>query len=427
MADQVAGLKAHNIDACAAVNGLLSLPERADVLDRVRLGDISTDELMGVAGLTAAQLRKSFADLEALGLASNDTALTAFVHAGVQRGSRERLQTAAAMETALIAELRQLAPDFGKGDAAPLNLRLACQHFKDTGFPSALPEILRRLLYSLAADGRDEDGGTGSLGLKRLDGESIHVTLQREWTALDITAERRRLAAQCLLDHLLGTLPPGTRGTDLLAETTMGKLTAALTAGLALNGKIKDPQKAIERALLWLHEQEIIRLNKGLAVFRPAMTIRLDNDWKKQFGAGDFEPLRIHYEEQVIQIHVMAEYVKVGLQKMADALRLAMDYFVLRQEDFLQRWLPGREKELHRQTTPESWQTIVESLGNKAQRDIVADPRENANVLVLAGPGSGKTRVLVHRIAYLVRCPAASWRSPITVMPRRRSASVCTC
>ncbi len=31
-----------------------------------------------------------------------------------------------------------------------------------------------------------------------------------------------------LLEHLLACLPEGTRGTDLLAETTLGKLLAAL-------------------------------------------------------------------------------------------------------------------------------------------------------------------------------------------------------
>ena len=39
MADQVAGLEAQGIGSCVAINGLLSMPERADALDRVRLGD----------------------------------------------------------------------------------------------------------------------------------------------------------------------------------------------------------------------------------------------------------------------------------------------------------------------------------------------------------------------------------------------------
>ena len=39
MADQVAGLEAQDIGSCVAINGLLSMPERADALDRVRLGD----------------------------------------------------------------------------------------------------------------------------------------------------------------------------------------------------------------------------------------------------------------------------------------------------------------------------------------------------------------------------------------------------
>lgn len=41
MADQVAGLEARGITSCVSINGLLSMPERADALDRVRLGDVS--------------------------------------------------------------------------------------------------------------------------------------------------------------------------------------------------------------------------------------------------------------------------------------------------------------------------------------------------------------------------------------------------
>ena len=156
----------------------------------------------------------------------------------------------------------------------------------------------------------------------------------------------------------------------------------------------------MDRALLWLHEQEVIRLNRGLTVFRPAMTIRLKQE-RRSFAQADFASLNLHYDEQILQIHVMAEYVQQGLGAMADAVQMTMDYFSLPRDEFLRRWLPDREAEISRQTTPESWRTIVESLNNPVQRRIVADGREQTNVLVLAGPGSGKTRVLVHRIAWL--------------------------
>ena len=54
MADQVAGLEARGVSSCVTVNGLLSMPERADALDRVRLGDagillISPEQLRSVS------------------------------------------------------------------------------------------------------------------------------------------------------------------------------------------------------------------------------------------------------------------------------------------------------------------------------------------------------------------------------------------
>ncbi|NIN34761.1 MAG: UvrD-helicase domain-containing protein, partial [Gammaproteobacteria bacterium] len=43
---------------------------------------------------------------------------------------------------------------------------------------------------------------------------------------------------------------------------------------------------------------------------------------------------------------------------------------------------------------------------NEAQRDAVAAP--TGNILVLAGAGSGKTRVLVHRIAWYIKTDQAT-------------------
>lgn len=382
---------------------------------------ISTDELMGISGLGFDKLRAALYELERIGIASNDTALTAFVHAGVANSSQKRLDDAIALEVALVDALREAAPDLGKDGSSVLHLRHATQALKDAGHPGALPEKIVRLLGSLARDGRGEEGGTGSLRLRRLDAETIQVTLQRDWHGLVEMAGRRRQAAILAQRHLLAVLPPGVRGTDVLAETSLGKLHAALKEDVVLMSATRDSGKLLDRGLLWLHEQEVIRLNKGLAVFRPAMTIRLSNE-RRGFVKADFAPLKMHYDEQVVQIHVMAEYVRRGLQAVADALRLVFDYFRLERDEFLRLWLPVTQKELERQTTPASWNAIVESLNNPHQQKIVADDREQTNVLVLAGPGSGKTRVLVHRIAYLVRVRRESPHGILALAYNRHAA-----
>ena len=382
---------------------------------------LSTDELMGVSGLSSEKVRAAFYDLEALGIASNDTALTAFIHVGVERSSQKRMMEADSLEEALIRELRIAAPDLCKGGASVLQLRHVAQHLKDAGLSYVLPEHVWRLLRSMSMDGKTEEDGVGSLRLKRLDAETVQVWLQREWVALEKTARLRRSAASRLLEHLCTCLPHGQKGKDLLAESTIGKLNAAIQSDMGLMAEIKDSGKLMDRSLLWLHEQEVIRLNKGLAVFRPAMTIRLGRE-KRSFVRSDFAPLELHYKEQVSQIHVMAEYAQRGLRAMADALRLTMDYFSLSQDAFQRLWLPNRQKELARQTTPESWQSIVEALNNPVQQRIVADDREQTNVLVLAGPGSGKTQVLVHRIAYLVRVRRENPRGILALAYNRHAA-----
>ena len=41
MADQVANLEKQGVNSCVTVNGLLSMPERRNALDRIRMGEAS--------------------------------------------------------------------------------------------------------------------------------------------------------------------------------------------------------------------------------------------------------------------------------------------------------------------------------------------------------------------------------------------------
>ena len=391
---------------------------------------ISTDELMGVTGMSPESVRVALFDLEQLGLASNDMEITAFAHVGASRSSRQRFEDACDLESALIAHMRESAPELDRGERSWLHLRIAAQTLKADGLDQALPERLLRIVRSISQDGRGEDrvegGSGGSIDIRHRGGANVSVTLRRTWPVLQELAERRRNAAGLLLTHLIEALPEGSRGTDLLAETTLGALRAALEEDLVLKSQSPNLDKLLERSLLWLHEQEVIRLNKGLAVFRPAMTVHLSEKpapgrRRRGFVDLDYEPLKIHYREQVLQIHVMAEFAARGLEAVSDALRLAMDYFSMERGDFLARWLPGRDAETARETTLETWQAIVEDL-SPAQRQIVTDSRKQTNVLVLAGPGSGKTRVLVHRIAYLLRVRRERPRSILALAYNRHAA-----
>ena len=383
---------------------------------------ISTDELMAVTGLSPERVRNALYDLERLGIASNDTALTAFVHHGVARASTVRLEEAAALESALIELLQEEAPDADAGDPQPLHLRGAAQRIRSAGHQGALPERLRRMLRSLAADGRGEAGAGGSITISGVDREVVRITFHRPWAMIRRMAELRRTGAGQLLAHLLATLPDGARGVDLLAETTLGKLLAVINGDMLLRHATRRPERLTERSLLWMHEQEVIRLNRGLSVFRTAMTIRLGNN-SRRFTKADFAALELHYDQQIMQIHVMARFAERGIESVAGALSMALDYFTLEHEEFLRRWLPEAGTGAQRQTTPRSWEAIVGSLRNPAQRELVVDDRvRTENRLVLAGPGSGKTRALVHRIAYLVRVRREDPRGIIALAYNRHAA-----
>ncbi len=352
----------------------------------------------------AQRVIRTLEDMAQAGLLVKETTLSAFIRYKTIDSSKMRLSRLNSLENDFLKILQQNAPEADKETPLTLDLRQVNQQLIDTGHEYSNPQSLRILLYGLSRDGRGIAGQKGSLSVAVTGGDIYLIRLHRDWESLKKTVKIRQQAATVTLAVILQTVASDAKpNANLLVEFTLEGVINGVRKDLILYPQLKDPLAAAERALTFMHEQAVMDLQHGLAVFRQGMTLVLNEENKRRhYTKADFEPLQTHYKERNFQIHVMNEYAKRALDKLASAKNLVASYFRDDKAEFVKRYFAGREKYLELATTEQSYQHIVDDLHNRNQEDIVT-VQSDANVLTLAGPGSGKTRVVAHRVAYLLR------------------------
>jgi len=346
---------------------------------------------------------RTLQDMAEQGLLNKETTLTAYIRYKIANSSKKRLQQTCGLEQDFLKALEQTAPETETDSHLEIDLRQVNQQLLDLGHDYATPRSLSLILHGLSLDGKGIAGQKGSVSIRDRGYHRFAMTLHRDWQSLNKTVKIREQAAFQALEVMLAAVPASTpAGATVLVEFTLEKIVSELKNDMLLHD-LKDPLAATERALTFMNEQSIIDLQQGLAVFRQAMTISLNMEKKgTPYTKNDFAPLKTHYGERNFQIHVMNEYAKRAMDTINAARGLVSSYFQDEKEDFIKRFFPGREKTLQRATSEQSYQQIVDDLQNSAQETIVS-ARTSSNILVLAGPGSGKTRVVAHRIAFLLR------------------------
>ncbi len=352
----------------------------------------------------AQRVIRTLDDMSRKGLLAKETMLSAFIRYKTKDSSEVRLARLSSVERDFLKILKESAPEEDPETPLTLDLRRINQQLIDGGCEYCTPHCLRIVLYGLSRDGKGIAGQKGSLTIAATGGDIYAVQLHRHWDSLEKTVTIRQQAAAVTLGVIRRAIPSGIKpNANLLVEFSLEGIIDGLQKDLMLLPLLKDPLAAAERALTHMHEQSILDLQHGLAVFRQGMTLVLNEENRQRYySKADFDPLQTHYRERNFQIHVMNEYARRALDKLAAAKNLITSYFTDDKAEFVRRYFGGREKQLQLATTEQSFQRIVDDLKNRNQQEIVA-AKADANLLVLAGPGSGKTRVVAHRVAYLLR------------------------
>lgn len=234
-------------------------------------------------------------------------------------------------------------------------------------------------------------------------GNHIRIALLIDKNEFRVKQETRHLLARRITEYLYSKSAEISADDkeDVLIEFSVQEL-KEMIAGEQGMFAVKAGTDDIEDCLFYLSRIGAITIEGGFLVSYNRLTInRVEKNNRIQYKENDYEKLKNFYQQKVQQIHIVGEYAKRMIRNYNEALQFVDDYFRLNYSSFLSKYFPGsRQNEIKRTLTPEKFIKLFGTL-SPAQLNIINDSA-NQYIVVAAGPGSGKTRVLVHKLASLL-------------------------
>lgn len=205
----------------------------------------------------------------------------------------------------------------------------------------------------------------------------------------------RQTIARTVIDTLLGQQRSGSDEVEF--------------SSIALQKSMEEISKlsleGFHHTLVYLHDTlKEFKLRRGRLIYYQGFSLQKNkqiNDntpyqKRRDYNAG----LKLYYERKTEAIHILIAFfkklIREGWERCA---KFIGDYFSM-DYDLFKKQYKFDEKMMKLPLTEERYRQIVSNL-NDEQSKIFED-RNNRAIMVLAGPGSGKTKTLVHKIASLI-------------------------
>lgn len=173
----------------------------------------------------------------------------------------------------------------------------------------------------------------------------------------------------------------------------------------SVNEVSKISLEGFHHTLVYLHDTlKEFKLRRGRLIYYQAFALqkneRIEEQTPYQRRRDYNKSLKVYYERKTEAIHILMAFFKKLLREGWErCVKFIGDYFSMDYNAF-KKLYKFDEKMIKLPLTEERYRQIVKDLNQEQSK--VFDDKTNRAIMVLAGPGSGKTKTLVHKIASLI-------------------------